>query len=84
LIDACHPGGTGVAFFTYPFAVACKTGTAETGIEDDTHAWFTVYGPTDDPQIVVTVLVENGGGGSTVAAPIAKKVFDAWFVSQMP
>jgi penicillin-binding protein 2 len=60
--------------------VACKTGTAEFGDpKDRTHAWFTAYAPMNDPELVVTVLVEAGGEGSNVAAPIAKKVFEEWF-----
>ncbi len=70
--------------------IACKTGTAEIGDpENKTHAWFTAFAPlpnqkgentiSGDPEIVVTVLVEKGGEGSTVAAPIAKKVLEEWF-----
>lgn len=42
------------------------------------HAWFTAFAPADNPEIVVTVLIENGGSGSGVAAPIAKEVINAW------
>lgn len=70
--------------------VACKTGTAEFGDPDNkTHAWFTAFAPlpvkaaddtiTGDPEIVVTVLLEKGGEGSTNAGPIAKKIFEEWF-----
>lgn len=60
--------------------VACKTGTAEFGDpKGRTHAWFTAFAPVANPQISVTVLVEGGGEGSYVAAPIAKKIFEAWF-----
>lgn len=59
---------------------ACKTGTAEFGDpENKTHAWFTVFAPAENPQISVTVLVEGGGEGSNVAAPIAKKILEKWF-----
>lgn len=58
----------------------CKTGTAEFGDpQDKTHAWFTVFAPFKDPEIVVTVLVEGGGEGSYVAAPIAKEILEEWF-----
>jgi penicillin-binding protein 2 len=60
--------------------VACKTGTAQHGDETtEPHAWITLFAPAYDPQIVVTVLVESGGQGSTVAAPVAKKVLEEWF-----
>ncbi len=61
-------------------SVACKTGTAQVGDEDTApHAWITLFAPAYHPQIVVTVLVESGGQGSEVAAPIAKKVLEEWF-----
>jgi penicillin-binding protein 2 len=75
-----------------PVPVACKTGTAEFGHpKNDTHAWFTAFAPlpsegkeddkaiTGDPEISVTVLVEGAGEGSSVAAPIAKKILEEWF-----
>lgn len=60
--------------------IACKTGTAEYGDPNNhTHAWFTSYAPVNDPQIAVTVLVEGAGEGSTVGAPIAKKIYETYF-----
>lgn len=79
LKQACEPGGTATPFFNFQPEVACKTGTAETLEEDVTHAWFSVYGPLENPEIVVTVLVEKGGGGSDVAAPIAREIMDYIF-----
>lgn len=83
--QACQKGGTGFTFFDFNFPglpaggqVACKTGTAETD-DEFTHAWFTAFGPVDFPEIVVTVLVEKGGEGSSVAGPLAREVFDYWF-----
>lgn len=59
---------------------ACKTGTSEFGDpKGRTHAWFTIFAPVEDPQITVTVLVEGGGEGSNIAAPIAKKILEKWF-----
>ena len=64
-------------------AVAGKTGTAENGKGEPYTLWFTGFAPADDPEVVVAVVVENGGGrgqsgfGNTVAAPIAKKVLEA-------
>lgn len=59
--------------------MGCKSGTAETYGTEKPHAWVTVFAPFYNPQIVVTVLVENGGEGSDVAAPIAKKILEAYF-----
>ena len=42
------------------------------------HAWFMAFAPVDDPQIALAVLVENGGGGSSVAAPVARKIIDSY------
>ena len=47
------------------------------------HAWFMAFAPADDPEIVVSVLVENGGGGSSVAAPVVRDVMDAYLLPQV-
>lgn len=74
------------------FKMAGKTGTAQVfGIAQDEeydeetvakklrdHALFVAFAPVNDPQIVVAVIAENGGHGSGVAAPIARKVIDEW------
>ena len=60
--------------------IACKTGTAQHGGEATMpHAWITLFAPAYDPQIVITVLSEESGEGSNVAAPIAKKILEEWF-----
>jgi peptidoglycan glycosyltransferase len=57
--------------------VAGKTGSAENVPGLDTHAWFIGFAPADNPQVAVAVIVENGGTGGTVAAPIARQVMSA-------
>ena len=42
------------------------------------HAWFIAFAPVKSPKIAVAVLVENGGGGSSVAGPVARKVLDSY------
>jgi penicillin-binding protein 2 len=82
---ACETGGTAWPLFDFAvdgkrIPMGCKTGTAES--QDPSthpHAWFTVFAPFDNPQIQVTVMVENGGQGSSVAAPIAKEILTAYF-----
>lgn len=76
---ACTPGGTAYPMFTFPTSCAGKTGTSETGVGEKTHAWFTVFAPYDDPKIVLTVFLENGGEGSHDAAPVARKILDWYF-----
>ncbi|HBB76464.1 MAG: hypothetical protein A2186_04520 [Candidatus Levybacteria bacterium RIFOXYA1_FULL_41_10] len=61
-------------------SIACKTGTAQHGDETTLpHAWITLFAPAYDPEIVVTVLVEESGEGSNIAAPIAKEILQEWF-----
>ncbi len=73
------PGGTAWPFFTFPIQTAGKTGTAEFGPADKTHAWYTAYAPVNNPEVSVTVLVEGGGEGSNVASPVAKEIFRYYF-----
>ena len=60
--------------------MGCKTGTAQTpGDKSEPHAWITVFAPFYNPEITVTVLVENGGEGSKVAGPIATEILKKYF-----
>ncbi len=75
-----------------PYKIAGKTGTAQVfGIKQDEeyvaddiarhlrdHALFVAFAPADDPRIAVAVIVENGGSGGSVAAPVAGAVIDAY------
>ncbi len=76
------PGGTAVgAFSGFPLSeipVAGKTGTAEQKPKVP-YAWFVAYAPADDPRYVVVVSVEEGGGGSQTAAPIARNILEVLF-----
>ena len=73
------PVATGSADFRQ-VVVACKTGTAQHGGENTMpHAWITLFAPAYNPQIVLTVLAEESGEGSNVAAPIAKEILTEWF-----
>lgn len=75
-------GGTAWPFFAFPIPTAGKTGTAEFGHpKNQTHAWYTGYAPIDDPKIVMAVLIEAGGEGSSVASPVVKESF-RWFFSE--
>ncbi len=61
------------------YTAAGKTGSAEFNSQSDSHAWFTGFAPADDPEICVTIIVENAGSGGSYAVPIAKRIFDAYF-----
>jgi penicillin-binding protein 2 len=76
------------------YAIAGKTGTAQVfAIKQDEHydkdsvpeelrdhALFIAFAPAEEPRIAVAVIVEHGGSGSSAAAPIARKVLDAYLV----
>lgn len=62
-----------------PVAVAGKTGTAQFGSGEETHAWFTAFAPYDNPQIALVVLIEAGGEGSSQAVPVAKEILQYYF-----
>jgi penicillin-binding protein 2 len=64
-----------------PVEVAGKTGTAQFGSSGQAHAWFIGYAPYEEPEIILTVLIEGGGEGSQVALPVAKEVLE-WYFSQ--
>ncbi|MCX6761993.1 MAG: penicillin-binding protein 2 [Candidatus Moranbacteria bacterium] len=73
--------GTAQVLKTLPVAVAGKTGTAQFGTENKTHAWFISFAPYDNPKIAMVVLVEGGGEGNSSAVPVTKEVYD-WYFSQ--
>jgi peptidoglycan glycosyltransferase len=81
LWSAVNEGGTGAAARIRGLEVAGKTGTAQIRAASGSsrgqdHAWFAGYAQADDPEVVVVVLVERGGIGGQVAAPIARRIFE--------
>lgn len=64
-----------------PVEVAGKTGTAQAGRGKTPHAWWSGFAPYREPEIALTILVENGGEGSSVAVPVAKEVLE-WYFSR--
>ncbi len=77
--QACAPGGTAFPFFDFEPYVLCKTGTAQHGGEKTLpHAWITVAYPGENPEMVVTVILEAAGEGSYEAGPVAKKIVEEY------
>jgi penicillin-binding protein 2 len=89
-----EPGGTGHAARMLNVDVCGKTGTSQVlGLPEDEkarrlkkigafykdHALFVCYAPLKNPEIAVAVILENAGGGGTVAAPVARKILTAYF-----
>ncbi|WP_088187625.1 penicillin-binding protein 2 [Desulfosporosinus sp. FKA] len=56
--------------------VAAKTGSAEPGGNQPTHAWYIAFAPAEAPRIAVAVFVEHGGTGGAAAAPIARQIIE--------
>lgn len=71
--------GTGTKLSGMKVTVAGKTGTAEYSTEKNAHAWFVGFAPVENPEIVVSVIVESVGSGSKYAVPIAKKIIEAYY-----
>ncbi|MFA6170960.1 MAG: penicillin-binding transpeptidase domain-containing protein [Patescibacteria group bacterium] len=71
-------GGSARSLQSVPVPVAGKTGTAQFSTTKPTHAWFTGFAPYDNPELVITILVEEGGGGDVIAVPIAKEFLE-WY-----
>ena len=99
MMDVMRPGGTAaVAAAGAPYTIAGKTGTAQVvGIKQGArydesrlarqhrdHALFIAYAPAENPAIAIAVMVENGGHGSSVAAPVARAVFDYYLTGKRP
>ncbi len=71
--------GTASALNGRAYTVAGKTGSAEFDENGSSHSWFIGYCNADDPDLVVAIIVENGGTGSEAAVPIAGQLFDAYY-----
>ena len=73
--------GSGRALNWLPVSAAGKTGTAQWSSQKNHHAWFTGFAPYNDPDLTITVLVEEGGEGSEVAVPIVRDILN-WYFSE--
>ncbi|NYT80173.1 penicillin-binding protein 2 [Alcaligenaceae bacterium] len=95
MVDVMRSGTARRAFAGTHYQAAGKTGTAQvyslrgakykaSAVDERLrdHALFMAYAPMEDPKIAVALIVENGGWGSTVAAPVARTVFDYWLAPE--
>lgn len=71
--------GTVKRLNTLSLPVAAKTGTAQAGTGRPHHGWVTVFAPYEHPEIVLTILIENGEGGEQSAVPAAKEFLEWYF-----
>ena len=78
LHDVTKFGTAARVFSGFPVQIAGKTGTAENSQGRD-HGWFVAYGPFENPNIVVAVVVEQGGYGAQSAVPIGRRILEAAF-----
>jgi len=95
LTEVTVSGTAAAAFVGAPYATAGKTGTAQvyslrgakyqsSAIDERLrdHSLFMAFAPATQPKIAIAVIVENAGWGGSVAAPIVRKVFDAWLLRE--
>ena len=84
LMEEVVASGTGKTLKDKSYTVAGKTGSAEYSDSDKklSHAWFTGFAPAEDPEIAITVILEGGGSGGSVAAPVAGAVLDKYFETE--
>ncbi|WP_273382052.1 penicillin-binding protein 2 [Actinobacillus porcinus] len=93
------PAGTGrKAFAGTSYVAAGKSGTAQVfSLKEGQkynaanlkkylhdHAWFTAFAPYENPQVVVSIILENAGGGSSSAAPVVRKIMDFYLKNRLP
>lgn len=83
-----NDGGTGGAARIPGLDIAGKTGTAQTianskSDKGQDHAWFASFAPVNAAEVVVVVMVERGGKGGQVAAPIARQILNAIFLEKV-
>ncbi len=99
MVDVTRPGGTAArAGAGAEYLIAGKTGTAQVVaikqgqkyVESQVaerhrdHALFIAFAPADKPRIALAILVENGGHGGSIAAPIARTVMDYYLLGKLP
>jgi penicillin-binding protein 2 len=75
------PLASSVLLNSLPVTAGAKTGTAELG-NDRYHNWITVFAPYDNPEIILTVMIENVKGVQAAVLPVVKEVLDWYFTKE--
>ncbi|MCP6719128.1 MAG: penicillin-binding protein 2 [Patescibacteria group bacterium] len=75
------PHASAVLLNSLPVSSAAKTGTAETPKEDIFHNWITVFAPYEDPEIILTIMIEDVRGFRSTVVPAAKEILN-WYFSK--
>ena len=78
LMEKVVTDGTASSLKGQSYTCAGKTGSAEYDSKKSSHGWFVGFAPAEEPKIVVSIIVEDGGTGSESAVPIAKKMFETY------
>lgn len=78
----CVEYGACRRLLSLPMETAGKTGTAQWNSNKDPHAWFTSFAPFNKPQIVLTILIEEGESGSSAVIPVAEEFLNWWWVNK--
>lgn len=85
MMRAVVTSGTARKMNVKTYTAVGKTGSAEfSDYSKSTHSWFTGYAPYEDPEICVTIILENAGSGNTYAVPMAKRIFDEYYRKTYP
>ena len=78
LVDVVETG-TASALSGLAHTYAGKTGSAEHAESNIAHGWFVGYTPVEQPEIAVSVIVEEGGSGGSSAIPVARQIFNVYY-----
>ena len=73
------PYASSVLLNSLPVSVAAKTGTAQTSIENHYHNWISLFAPYENPEIVLTIMIENVEGIQAATLPAAKQILEHYF-----
>lgn len=83
MMEQVVKNGTAKKLKSKTYTVAGKTGSAEySDVSTSTHSWFTGFAPADNPEICVTIILENAGTSGLHAVPMADKIFEEYFRRQ--